>query len=81
MEKYLAALGTFVMVIVTIFWAALISGTLIWLLWESTMLVFYKPLLVYLPTDPGWWQCVKFAWFTSLIVRLFLPNVSIKKKE
>lgn len=76
MKNIIELISTGATVIILILIVATISGTIIWATWD-VIKIFYP--LEYLPEDPTWWQCVKVAWLTSTVMRLFLPNVEIKK--
>lgn len=80
MEKLLTSIGAITVVIIGLFLASVMSGTFIWMLWDS-LGVWYPYLTQYLPTEPSWWEVVKGVWITSLIIRIFIPTVKIKNKD
>lgn len=57
---------------------ALLSGTIIWLIWDTVVPYFFSALLSYgIPADPTWWMCVLLAWF----IGAFRAKATVTKTE
>ena len=45
---------------------ALLSGTIIWLIWDTVVPYFFFALVSYgVPAHPTWWMCVLLMWFIA----------------
>lgn len=63
MEKVIQVLIVALGAIVLMLLVATLTGTLIWFLWDSTMVAsFALPSL-------AWWQCVKLSWICGLLFK------------
>ena len=71
MEKFFTGVGIAVIATILIAFAALLSGTILWLLWPIVIPA-VLPLLVksgQLPAELGWWVSVCLVWFFSILVK------------
>jgi hypothetical protein len=57
---------------------ALLSGTIVWLIWGTVVPYFFSTLVSYgVPVDPTWWMCVLLMWF----IGSFRAKVTVTKTE
>ncbi len=78
MEKFYTLIGAGLTAIIIISLASIITGTILWAIWDVIYIFFGK---TFLPENPTWWQCVKVSWLLSIIARIIIPNIEIKSKQ
>lgn len=78
MDKFLTAFGATILILIIVFIAAVIGGTILWLLWPCVLAVF-PGLLANgtLAATISWKVAVGFVW----VIGIFKSNSSSTKKD
>jgi hypothetical protein len=66
MEKLRTFLGFSILILITISIAAVFTGTIVWILWPSTIPVILGTLV---PAKITWWTSVKLCWICALLFK------------
>lgn len=65
MENIYKFLGVLAVILVTVTFMALITGTVIWILYPSTLPVLFTSM----PSTISWWTAVKLSWICALLFK------------
>ena len=73
-KSTMKTLGYFILIFALAFLAATILGTIVWILWPSTIpSIFVKACASgYIPSHVSWWGMVKFSWIIQCLVGINL---------
>lgn len=79
-EKLMLGMGAAALVAVVLGFAALISGTVLWLIWDPTISLVFPTIVEfgYIAKAISWWTAVKFSWICGILIK---ATSSISKNE
>jgi phosphotransferase system glucose/maltose/N-acetylglucosamine-specific IIC component len=83
MEDFLEFFGAAVVVTLLLFFAAVISGTLAWLVWPVAVPAAFPGLVASgtLAANLTWWQAVCLTWLAGCLVKSSLMNQNNSSKQ
>lgn len=71
MEKLITVVGAGILGFLIIAGFSMISGTLIWLIWDSTIPYIFPTLASanYITSHISWWQAVGLSWICGVLIK------------
>lgn len=80
-QQVLALFAGIVAGIAVVFIAAVLSGTIIWLLWPIAVPAFFPGLVASgtIAGAVGWWEAVIFSWLIGLFAGMAKSNVTVNR--
>ncbi len=76
LDSFFTIVGAFITLLVTVFCLALITGTILWMIYATSIPMLFPNAVEHgiLAADLTWWQFVKVTWVFGILIKASNTN-------